>query len=165
MRPEMPNNPHVVDLDPMDRRILNVLQSDGRITNQQLSERVNLSASACSRRVTRLEDVGVIAGYAALVDPPAVNRATTVFVQVTLTRQKEDDMAAFEAAVADCPDIMECYLMSGEADYLVKVAVRDLHDYERVHAQYLSRFPAVARIHSSFTLRTVKKETAFAIGH
>ncbi|WP_161958887.1 Lrp/AsnC family transcriptional regulator [Ferruginivarius sediminum] len=160
----MSNILHDIELDALDRRILKVLQSNGRITNQQLSERVNLSASACSRRVAHLEEAGVIAGYAALIAPSAVDRATTVFVQVTLTRQKEGDMAAFEAAVADCPDIMECYLMSGEADYLVKVAVRDLHDYERVHAQYLSRFPAVARIHSSFTLRTVKKETAFQIG-
>ncbi len=153
--------PH--ELDALDRRILSVLQENGRITNQQLAERVHLSPSACSRRVARLEEGGVIAGYVALLTPSAAGRGTTVFVQVTLARQNQDDMAAFEAAVAECPDVMECYLMSGESDYVVKVAVRDLQDYERVHTQYLSRMPGVARIHSSFTLRTVKKATAFEL--
>jgi len=150
-------------LDALDRRILAVLQRDGRITNQQLAEQVHLSASACSRRVARLEENGVIAGYAALLDPAIAGRGTTVFVQVSLLRQSQEDMAAFEQAAAECEDVMECYLMSGEADYLVKVAVRDLADFERVHARSLSRMPGVARIQSSFVLRTVSRGTAYPL--
>lgn len=150
-------------LDALDRRILAVLQRDGRISNQQLAERVHLSASACSRRVARLEESGVIAGYVALLDPAIAGRGTTVFVQVSLLRQSQEDMAAFEEAAAQCEDVMECYLMSGEADYLVKVAVRDLADFERVHARSLSRMPGVARIQSSFVLRTVSRGTAYPL--
>ena len=159
----MPNTLRQPDLDALDRRILTLLQQDGRITNQQLAERVHLSASACSRRVARLEEAGVISGYVALLDPATAGRGTSVYVQVTLSRQSQDDMAAFERAAADCPEVMECYLMSGEADYLVKVAVADLADFERVHAQHLSRMPGVARIQSSFVLRTVRRKTAYPV--
>lgn len=152
----MPKTLAPLELDTTDDRILRCLVVDGRMTNQQLAERVNLSPSACHRRVARMEAAGIIAGYAARVDPQAFGRATTVFVHVTLDRQTEEAMTAFEAAVADCPDIVECHLMSGEADYLVKVAAADLPDFERIHRRDLSRLPGVARLQSSFTLRTVK---------
>ncbi|KAA5604174.1 Lrp/AsnC family transcriptional regulator [Roseospira marina] len=148
-------------MDATDYRILTFLQADGRITNQDLAARVHLSPSACHRRVGRLEAAGVILGYTAVVEPDAVGRGTVVFVHVALERQTEDAMAAFEAAVAGCPDITECHLMSGEADYLVKVAAADLPDFERIHRRDLSRLPGVARLQSSFTLRTVKKVGPF----
>ena len=147
-------------LDRIDRRILNKLQRDGRMTNADLALAINLSPSACFRRVRRLEADGVIERYVALVNQKAVGRPTNVFVEVSLTSQSVDALDAFEAAVLACPDILECHLMSGDADYMLRIVVRDAEDYERVHRQYLSTFPAVARIRSSFGLRTICKKTA-----
>jgi len=151
-------------LDAMDRRILAELQQDGRISNQALAERVHLSPSACHRRVARLEDEGVIRGYVAMVDPVAAGRPTAVFVHVSLDRQSREAMDAFESAVAACPEVMECHLMSGASDYLLEVAARDLVDYERIHSDHLARLPGVARIQSSFAMRTVKRDTALPFG-
>lgn len=148
------------ELDSQDHRILAVLRQDGRITNQQLAERVHLSASACSRRIARLEQAGVISGYAAIVDPQVLGQGTIVFVQITLSGQTEQDMKAFEEAVADCPAVLECHLMAGPADYLVKVAVRDLDDFSRVHRQYLACMPGVSHVQSNVTLRTVTQEAS-----
>ncbi|MCP5372253.1 MAG: Lrp/AsnC family transcriptional regulator [Hyphomicrobiales bacterium] len=148
-------------LDKTDRRILTLLQSDGRMTNAELAQRVNLSPSACLRRVQQLEKAGVIEGYAMIVSQEAIGRPDNVFVEVTLNSQHEDVLAAFEAAAQECPDIMECYLMAGDADYLIRVAAADTRDYERIHKQYLSRFPGVARIRSSFAMRAICKKTAF----
>jgi len=144
-----------MELDRIDRQILALLQRDGRLTNAALAEQVHLSPSACLRRVQRLERDGVIAGYIALLDPAAVGRSTSVFVEVSLSSQREDALAAFEQAVRDCPDIFECHLMSGGSDYLLRVAVESTQEYERIHKQHLSRLPNVARIRSSFVLRTV----------
>ncbi len=145
-------------LDDTDRRILAALHQDGRVSNQTLSERVHLSPSACHRRVARLEAAGVIVGYAARIDPAALGRGTVVFVHVSLERQNREGMDAFEAAVRGCPDVARCHLMSGDADYLLEVTARDMADYERVHTDHLARMPGVARIRSSFSLRTVKPE-------
>jgi DNA-binding Lrp family transcriptional regulator len=144
-----------VDFDRIDRQILTLLQKDGRLTNAALADQVHLSPSACLRRVQRLEREGVIAGYVAVLDPAAVGRATSVFVEVSLNSQREDALEAFERAVRECPDIFECHLMSGGLDYLLRVAVENTQDYERVHKQHLSRLPNVARIRSSFALRNV----------
>jgi Lrp/AsnC family transcriptional regulator, leucine-responsive regulatory protein len=149
-----------MELDRIDRLILTLLQKDGRLTNAALAEQVHLSASACLRRVQRLEREGVIAGYVAVLDPAAVGRATSVFVEVSLDSQREDALEAFERAVRDCPDIFECHLMSGGADYLLRVAVENTQDYERVHKQQLSRLPNVATIRSSFALRAVCQRRA-----
>lgn len=140
----------MTDLDPTDTRILKHLQKDGRISNQDLADKVNLSPSACLRRVRRLEQDGIINGYAALLNPTAVGRASNIFIEITLTSQSEAVLDAFETAIAKVPDVMECYLMAGEADYLVRVAVPSAEDYERVHKAYLSRLPGVARIRSIF---------------
>jgi len=148
----------MTELDEIDRRILSAVQADGRISNQTLSERVHLSPSACHRRVARLEAAGVIVGYTARIDPAALGRGTVVFVHVTLERQNREGMDAFEGAVRACPDVVRCHLMSGDADYLLEVAARDLTDYERIHTDHLARMPGVARIRSSFSLRTVKPE-------
>lgn len=150
----------MIDLDATDRNILNRLQGDGRMTNAELAERVNLSQSACLRRVARLQDDGAIAGYAMLLNQDAVGLRTNVFVEVSLTSQSTDTLEAFESAVQDVPAVMECYLMAGDADYLLRVVVADVQDYERIHKQYLSRLPNVARIRSIFAMRTVYKSTA-----
>lgn len=151
------------DLDATDRRILGVLQKDGRITNADLSERVNLSPSACHRRVQRLEDDGFIAAYVALLDTRKMGRPTTVYVEITLQGQADDLLDAFEQAVAKVPDILECHLMAGTADYLIKIMAEDTEDFARIHRQFLSRLPGVRQMQSSFALRTVVKTTALAV--
>lgn len=151
------------ELDATDRRILTVLQKDGRITNADLSERVNLSASACHRRVQRLEEDGFIASYAALLDARKMGRPTTVFVEITLQSQADEILDAFEREVARVPDILECHLMAGSADYLIKIMAEDTEDFARIHRQYLTRLPGVAQINSSFALRTVFRTTALSV--
>ncbi len=151
------------ELDATDRRILNVLQKDGRITNAQLSERVNLSPSACHRRVERLESDGFIAAYVALLDARRLGRPTTVFVEITLQGQADDLLDTFEREVARIPDILECHLMAGTADYLLKIMAEDTEDFARIHRQHLSRLPGVRQMQSSFALRTVVKTTALSV--
>jgi Lrp/AsnC family leucine-responsive transcriptional regulator len=150
-------------LDATDRRILAVLQKEGRITNADLSERVNLSPSACHRRVQQLEEAGFIAGYVALLDARRMGKPTTVFVEITLQSQAEDLLDAFEREVARVPDILECHLMAGTADYLIKIMAEDTEDFARIHRQHLSRLPGVRQMQSSFALRTVVKTTALAV--
>ncbi len=151
------------DVDATDRRILTVLQKDGRMTNADLSEQVNLSPSACHRRVQRLEEDGLIAGYVALLDARRMGKPTTVFVEITLQGQADDLLDAFEQAIKRVPDVLECHLMAGTADYLLKIVATDTEDFARIHRQYLSRLPGVAKMQSSFALRTVVKTTAIAV--
>ena len=155
--------PDMLDIDATDRRILNVLQKEGRITNAELSERVNLSPSACHRRTQRLEDEGYIAAFVALLDAKRLGRATTVFVEITLEGQAEELLDAFEKEVARIPHILECHLMAGSADYLIKIMVEDTEDFARIHRQFLSRLPGVRQMQSSFALRTVLMTTAMAV--
>lgn len=151
------------ELDRKDRLILHELQLDGRLSNTVLAERVSLSESACLRRVKALEASGYMRGYVALVDQSAAGYPDNVFVRITLHSQQQDDLAAFEAQAKQLPEVMECYLMSGDADYLLRVIVADARDYERVHSQFLTRLPGVDRVHSSFALRTVAKKTEIPI--
>ncbi len=153
----------MLELDGHDRSILTLLQRDARMPNVQLAESVGLSASACLRRVQRLEREGVIAHYVALLDPRRLGRASTVFIEVTLDSQREEVLAAFEKAAAGCRDILECHLMAGDFDYLLRAAVDGPHDYERLHKQELSRLPHVVRIKSGFALRTVVKRTDYPL--
>jgi Lrp/AsnC family leucine-responsive transcriptional regulator len=150
-------------MDTLDLKILRTLQARGRISNQDLSEAVALSPSACHRRVQRLEADGIIRGYVALLDARRIGRRATVFVEITLARQADDILDAFERAVARIPDVLECHLMAGTADYLLKVSSEDSEDFARIHRQYLSRLPHVAQMHSSFALRTVVDTTALPI--
>ncbi len=150
-------------LDETDRRILRVLQKQGRITNADLSEQVNLSPSACHRRVQRLEEDGFIAAFVALLDARKLGRPTTVYVEITLISQAEEVLDAFERAVARVPDLLECHLMAGSADYLLKIMVEDTEDFARIHRQHLSRLPGVRQMQSSFALRTVVKTTALDV--
>jgi Lrp/AsnC family leucine-responsive transcriptional regulator len=152
-----------MDLDATDRRILNALQKDGRMTNAELAERANLSPSACHRRVQRLEADGVIDRYVALLDARRLGWPTTVFVEITLSGQADELLDAFEAAVRRVPDVLECHLMAGSADYLLKVVAQDTDDFARIHRQYLARLPGVAQMHSSFALRTVLRTTALPV--
>ncbi len=151
------------ELDAIDRTILTHLQQDGRLSNTDLADRVNLSPSATLRRVRILEESGVIEGYAMLVNQKTIGKPTNIFVEVALNSQSEVNLNAFENAVAACPEVMECYLMSGDSDYMLRVVVADTSDYERVHKEYLSRLPNVSRIRSNFALRTVCKKTAYAL--
>ena len=144
-------------LDRYDRSLLQILQRDGRITNAELAARVNLSESACLRRVRALEAGGLIEGYSARLNQQKAGYPVDVFVSITLERQERADLRAFEEAVRRLPEVIECYLMSGEYDYLLRVVVADTADFERVHSQHLTSLPNVARVHSSFALRTVQR--------
>ena len=150
-------------LDRTDRTILAELQRDGRLSNRELAEKVHLSESACLRRVRTLEDAGVIDRYAALVSQSKVGLPGNVFVSITLNRQEQADLAAFEEAVKRVPEVMECYLMTGAQDYLLRVVVSDAADFERLHSQHLTRLPGVARVQSSFALRTVRKSAELPV--
>ena len=150
-------------LDATDRRILIVLQQQGRISNADLSERVNLSASACHRRVQRLEEEGYIKDYVALLDARKLGRPTTVFVEITLSGQADEVLEAFEREVKKIPDVLECHLMAGSADYLLKVVAQDTDDFARIHRQFLAKLPGVQQMHSSFSLRAVAQTTALPV--
>ena len=144
-----------MDLDKIDRELLRSLQADARATNAELAQRIGLSPSACLRRLQRLESSGVIRAYTAVLDGEALGRGSTVFIEVTLTGQSGAVLDAFERAVAACPDVLECHLMSGDFDYLLRVAVADMRDYERVHRQHVAAFPHVARVRTAFAMRAV----------
>lgn len=130
------------------------------MTNADLAAAVGLSPSATLRRTRALERGGVIDGYVALVNPAAIGRGTTVFVEITLDNQSEAQLDRFEAAIADCPEVVSCHLMAGDADYLVQVVCADVKDFERVHRDWLSKLPGIARLRSSFALRAICQRTA-----
>jgi DNA-binding Lrp family transcriptional regulator len=143
-------------MDRIDRKILDLLSADARLTGEQIGERVGLSPSAAHRRVKALEETGAILGYRARLSRAARGNPSTVFVQVTLTDQRQATMLAFEAALARTEQVAEAYLMSGPSDYLVKVLVRDDDSYERIHREILSALPGVQRLVSQFTIRTLE---------
>ena len=151
------------ELDRIDREILKVLQADARIATVELADRVGLSASPCARRIQRLEAKGVIARYATVINQKAVGLPVSVFVNVTLERQVEGALETFETAVLKRPEVMECYLMTGEADYLLRVVVADLDAYERFIIEHLTRVPGIANIRSSFALKQVAYRTELPI--
>jgi Lrp/AsnC family leucine-responsive transcriptional regulator len=146
-------------LDQIDRRILGELQQNARLSNTELAERAGISASPCWRRVRQLEEAGVIERYVTLLNPGRLGLAVSVFVQVSLATQIESALEVFETAVLARPEVMECYLMTGDADYLLRVVVADLGAYERFLMDHLTRIPGVANIRSSFALRSVKYRT------
>ena len=154
-----------LELDRIDRRILNVIQQDARISNADLAREVDLSPSPCWRRLKALQEAGVIRQHVSLLDADAVGLPVSVFVSVSLDKQIEDNLARFEAAVRERPEVMECYLMTGEADYLLRVVVPDLRAYERLVLEQLTRIPGVANIKSSFALKQVSYKTALPLEH
>ena len=150
-------------LDTIDRAILNALQNQGRISNAELAELVNLSPSACHRRVQRLEKDGFIKQYVALLNARKIGLPTTVFVEIRLSAQADEVLDNFEKAVARIPDVLECHLMAGTADYILKIVAENTEDFARIHRQHLTRLPGVAQMQSSFALRTVFKTTALPV--
>jgi Lrp/AsnC family leucine-responsive transcriptional regulator len=152
-----------MSIDDHDRAIMKELQRDGRISNVELASRVHLSESACLRRLRALETCGLIERYAAIIDPVQAGVPGNVFVHITLASQEQNDLQNFEEAVRKVPEVMECYLMSGEFDYLVRVVITDTADFERLHAEQLTRLPGVARVQSSFALRSVCKSLTLPI--
>lgn len=146
------------EIDAIDKRILSALQQDGRLSNVQLAERVGLSESACLRRVRLLEQKDIIDRYAMLIDQAAIGKPGNVFVQVTLEGQQQEKLQQFEEEIGKVKEVMECYLMSGDSDFLLRVIVRDNTDYMRIHNR-LTSLPVVLRVQSSFALKTVLKKT------
>ncbi len=146
-------------LDRTDYRILHHIQNNARISNIDLAEAVGLSPSPCLRRVKALEQAGVIRRYAGIVDPVAVGLPISIFVNVSLERQERTGLEEFEQRIRSYPEVMECYLMTGSSDYLVRIVVPDLQSYERFLADYLTRIPGVANIQSSFALKQVVYNT------
>ncbi|WP_428428764.1 Lrp/AsnC family transcriptional regulator [Pararhizobium sp.] len=142
-------------MDAIDAAILRILQQNGRIANAELAEKIGLSASACSRRVDILEKSGVISGYHARLSHKALDYRIMVIVHISLSGQFAKTLTEFEAAVKLCPNVLVCYLMSGEYDYILRVAAKDLEDYERIHRDWLSALPHVVKINSSFSLREI----------
>nr|WP_276118251.1 Lrp/AsnC family transcriptional regulator [Pararhizobium qamdonense] len=142
-------------MDTIDAAILRILQQNGRIANAELAEKIGLSASACSRRVDILEKTGVISGYHARLSHKALDYRIMVIVHISLSGQFAKTLTEFEAAVKLCPNVLVCYLMSGEYDYILRVAAKDLEDYERIHRDWLSALPHVVKINSSFSLREI----------
>lgn len=141
--------------DETDNRIIRLLRADGRMSNADLAAAVSLSPSACLRRVRLLERAGIIRGYTAIVAAPGPSERLVVLTQITLERQTEEFLNRFEAAVRRCAEITDCHLMTGMSDYFLKIEVKNAADYERLHKEVLSRLPGVARIQSSFAIRTV----------
>jgi Lrp/AsnC family leucine-responsive transcriptional regulator len=150
-------------LDAIDHKILGALQDNGRMTNQELADQVALSPSPCLRRVRQLEAGGVIARYVALVNPESVGLSVTAFVRVRLDQQDDRHLAEFEAEVADFPEVMECYLMSGDADYQLRVLVGSLSQFEVFLRSRLTRVKGVANVTTSFALRPVIYKTALPV--
>ena len=151
------------NLDAIDRRILARLQDDARVANVELSEAVGLSPAPCLRRVRALEESGVIRKHVTLLDPAAVGLPVSVFVNVSLERQIEKALQRFEGAILTRPEVMECYLMTGDADYLLRVVCADLAAYERFLLDHLTQIPGVSAIRSSFALKQVKYSTALPV--
>ena len=142
-------------LDALDRKLLRELVRDARISQMALAERVGLSPTACARRLNMLEKSGVVRGYSPDIDASRLGVMMVVLVRITLERQSEDALNAFEREIEKCVHVVSCDLMSGSDDYLVQVQATDMEDYERIHKQHLSRMPGVARLHSSFVMRNV----------
>ena len=148
-------------MDGIDKKIMETLQRDGQISMSRLSELVGLSLSACHRRVKLLESAGKIAGYAARLDRMEIGLELQIFIEIKIVSMRQDDIEAFESAIADMPEILECHLISGEFDYLVRVAARDTRAYERLYRNRLSRIPSVSEMKTLMTVSTVKEFSGF----
>lgn len=152
-----------IALDERDRAILRLLQDDGRLSNLELAQRINLSPSACLRRVKLLEDSGLVARYVMLLDEDRAGLPGTAFVLVTLDQQGRGALDAFESAIHDHPEVTECCLLAGTADYMVRVVYADAADFERIHTDVLTQLPGVTRVQTTLALRTVKRTTALPV--
>ena len=154
---------HFMQLDTIDLRILGELQQDGSLTNVELARRVHLSPSPCLVRVKALESAGVIQRYVALADPKAIGLGVNVFISISLKEQAKESLAEFERRIAEHEEVMECYLMTGDSDYLIRVAVRDIAELERFILEQLTPIPGIEKIRSSFALKQVRYKTALPL--
>ncbi|MEM9123660.1 MAG: Lrp/AsnC family transcriptional regulator [Pseudomonadota bacterium] len=150
-------------LDPIDTRILTELQAEGRITNVELAKRVGISAPPCLRRMRALEDAGIIEGYHAQINPPALGYQVTVFAMVGLNSQAESDLLAFENHVAQFPMVRECHMLQGEIDFILKIVATDLASFQHFLTEHLTSAPNVASVKTSLTIRTSKNEPGVPI--
>lgn len=150
-------------MDRADIAILEALQDDSSRSVAQLAELAGVSASACHRRIKALEESGVITGYTAQVDSGRLGLKLQAFVEITLTSQSRESMDRFETAVGDFDDILECHLMSGQADYLIRVAATDLEQYDRIHRDCLARLPGVSSMRSAFAIRRIKRWQGYPV--
>lgn len=148
-------------MDQFDRKILSIIQANGDISMAALSEQVGLSLSACHRRVKLLESGGVITGYSARLDRRALGFEVQVFIEIKLTSQRRDDYEAFEASIVEMPEILECHMISGEFDYLMRVAARSTSDYEQLYRSRLSTIPSVSQMRTLLSLSTVKEFSGY----
>ena len=145
-------------MDYIEYKILSTLQSNARLTNLELAKQVGLSASPCLRRVKSLEDTGIISGYSAIIDQNKVDLSVNVFVQISLERQSEEGLEIFEEKIIEYKEVMEAYLMTGEADYLLRIVVKDLQTYEKFLKENLTRIPGISSIRSYFSLKQVTRK-------
>ncbi|MDE1982418.1 MAG: Lrp/AsnC family transcriptional regulator [Betaproteobacteria bacterium] len=154
-----------MDIDRLDQRILEVLQQEGRLSNQDLADRVGLSPSPCLRRVRALEEAGIITGYRAQVDPKALGLSLMALIHISMDQHTPERFRHFEAAVAKIPDVVECLLITGQAaDYQLKVVVRDMEAYQELLLNRITQIKGVTGVHSSFVLRQVVERTALPVG-
>jgi len=149
--------------DAIDRKILRMLQSDSQKSVQDVGGEVGLSASACHRRLKNLEEHGLIEGYHAVLNAGKLGFQMVFFIEVSLTNQSEPTLDAFETAVKGIPEVLECHLMAGQSDYILRVICRDHEDFERLHRRLIARLPGVARVHSNMSIRTVKAQTGLPV--
>jgi DNA-binding Lrp family transcriptional regulator len=159
----MRDSPKTPQLDAIDKLILEELQTNGKLSNVELAQRVHLSPSACLRRVKQLEDEGVIAQYVALLNPKSIGQHGSSFTIINLENMSNALLGAFEQAVRDEPRVLDCFYVAGSNDYLIRFAYRDAEDLERFHTEVLMRLPGVERSNSMLVLRTVKKTTALPL--
>ena len=150
-------------LDSFDKKILRIIQKNGRISYNELADQVGLSSSGCHKRLKKLLNDKTIKSVVALINEKYFDLNLTVFVEIKLSRQVDEAMKDFEKAVCLIPEVLECHLMAGKADYLLKVVVRNTEDYEKIHRKYLSKLPNVRNLTSNFSLRKVYKTTALPI--
>lgn len=155
----------VPNLDRIDRRILEVLQEDGRLSNVELAERVALSPSPCLRRVKRLEDAGIISGYRAVLDRRTIGLGLTVFVEIKVSKHSRDNAAMLHQALLKVPEVVSCHIVSGVTDFLAEVVVPDLEAYERLMTEKLLTLPTIEDMRSNFSIRTVKTNAPLPLGH
>ncbi|MBF0367916.1 MAG: Lrp/AsnC family transcriptional regulator [Magnetococcales bacterium] len=151
------------EIDDLDRKILAILQEDGRIANADLAKKVKLSPPACHARLKKLRETTVIQKTVALLDQEVIGCSLTVFVEVSLQSQQAEALHKFEKAVRNSPVIQECYLMSGKTDYLLRIATWDMADFEEIHREILSKLPGVSDLRSGFTIRTISKKTSLPL--
>ncbi len=155
----------IATLDTVDRRLLDALQEDARISNTDLAKKIGLSPSPCWRRVRNLERKGVVRRYVTLLNPDAIGLPINVFATVALEKQVESALENFESLITQYPEVMECYLMTGEFDYLLRIVVPDLNAYERFLMDHLTRIEGIASIKSSISLKQVRYKTALPLSH